>query len=167
MGAFGRYTEDACQTCRSTDGTVRRRGRCVPLGMLCQRCWNLLTNDLEAQDGARWLPPDDPDSYLPYAYPRCGDCGAELTWYPTNYERWVALEAAEQPAKDVPPAFQWRVYTDLRTGVTAVRILQPPEPSDPVRPAHRAVCPARLADHATTDLGRLYRHRRDHLGPEV
>jgi Family of unknown function (DUF6083) len=116
--------------------------------------------DLEAQDGARWLPEDDPDSYLPYEPVPCAGCGAQLRWYPTNYDRWIALESREQPAKNVPDGFRWRLYQDLRSGSTAMRVVGHSLPDDLVLPAHQAFCPARLADEENPDVGDLYRRRR-------
>ncbi|MCQ4084429.1 hypothetical protein NGB36_28575 [Streptomyces sp. RB6PN25] len=67
--------------------------------------------------------------------------------YPTNYDRWVYLAIEDLPAKDVAPRYRWRLETirgrhsRVPVDIVAVRIRgMEPLPSDPVRPAHRAVC---------------------------
>ncbi|TJZ54688.1 hypothetical protein FCH28_14685 [Streptomyces piniterrae] len=67
--------------------------------------------------------------------------------YPTNYDRWVYLAVEDLPAKDVAPRYRWRLetirapYSPVAVDVVAMRIRGiEPLPSDPVRPAHRAVC---------------------------
>ncbi|POX39861.1 hypothetical protein C3486_16605 [Streptomyces sp. Ru73] len=62
--------------------------------------------------------------------------------HPTNYDRWVRLATRDRPAKDVPPEHRWRLVTGRRGAErVAVRLRGiVPLPSEPVRPAHRAVC---------------------------
>ncbi|WP_246102846.1 DUF6083 domain-containing protein [Streptomyces piniterrae] len=116
---------------------------------LCDPCWNAHANQLALEEGAT-APPKvepDPDDVAWYEPPTCGDCGAVVRHYPTNYDRWVYLAVEDLPAKDVAPRYRWRLetirapYSPVAVDVVAMRIRGiEPLPSDPVRPAHRAVC---------------------------
>ncbi|WP_346097650.1 DUF6083 domain-containing protein [Streptomyces olivaceiscleroticus] len=135
-----------CQTCGDVVPGVRERGRIRLLAVLCDACWNVQANALAEEEGATAPPRGDPgpDDTRWIEPPVCPDCGAPIELYPTNYDRWVRLATKDQPAKDVPPAHRWRLVTApggaeriavrLR-GIVAL-------PSEPVRPAHRAVCPS-------------------------
>ena len=74
-------------------------------------CWNVFANEMAVTDGATAPPrPDtDPDDVSWIKPPTCPKCGAFVRIYPTTYDRWVSLAAAEIPAKDVPEPFRWRL----------------------------------------------------------
>lgn len=118
------------------------------MARLCERCWNVLANEMADADGATAAPrPDpDPDDVAWIEPPVCPDCGARVRPYPTAYDRWISLATVELPAKDVPERFRWRlVKVPLRslpgTEVVAVRVRGiDPLPGDPVVPAHRMFC---------------------------
>ncbi|MEV5985487.1 DUF6083 domain-containing protein [Streptomyces sp. NPDC052051] len=109
---------------------------------LCDACWHGLANDIAEEEGATTAPsPDpDPDDVSWIEPPMCPDCGAEVRVYPTNYDRWVSLATREQPAKDVPAHYRWRL-TPTPTGSVAVRVRAiEPLLSDLVLPDHRMLC---------------------------
>ncbi|MFI2190528.1 DUF6083 domain-containing protein [Streptomyces sioyaensis] len=149
MGATEDTSQNVCQSCRTSGPTVRERGRVSLMAVLCDPCWNVYANQLAIEEGAT-APPQvapDPDDVTPYEPPTCRDCGAAVRQYPTNYERWVYLAGEDLPAKDVAPCHRWRLETihgrhsSIPVEIVAVRIRGiEPLPSDPVRPAHRAVC---------------------------
>lgn len=145
----------SCQECGAEDSPVSagvrvaERGRVNPLCWLCDRCWAVAVNDAAHADGAVWRPEDDPDDYQLREPPVCGDCGGEVVFYRTNYDRWIALEAEEMPAKDVPSRYRWQVHTyRARYSTVVVEVIAQrlagtePPPGQLVRPAHRFRCPS-------------------------
>ncbi|QTZ91581.1 DUF6083 domain-containing protein [Streptomyces auratus] len=149
MGATEDTGQGLCQSCHTGGPTVRERGRVRLMAVLCDSCWNAYANQLAIEEGAT-APPQvepDPDDVTPYEPVTCGDCGAAVRHYPTNYDRWVYLAVDDLPAKDVAPRYRWRLQTivgrhsRVPVDIVAVRIRGiEPLPSDAVRPAHRAVC---------------------------
>ncbi|MFF7130784.1 DUF6083 domain-containing protein [Streptomyces sp. NPDC008196] len=131
-----------------TSPTVRQRGRIDLMAKFCEACWNVLANEMAISDGATAPPrPDpDPDDVLWVEPPTCPKCGAFVQIYPTTYDRWVSLAAAEMPAKDVPEPFRWRLMrlpgpSRVTTHIVAVRVRGiDPLPGEPVVPAHRMMC---------------------------
>ncbi|MFI9833240.1 DUF6083 domain-containing protein [Streptomyces sp. NPDC051913] len=127
---------------------MRDRGRIDLMARLCERCWNILANEMARLDGATAAPrpepdPDDPSWIEP---PTCPQCARPVRVYPTNYDRWVSLAEVALPAKDVPEPFRWRL-TKLPgrslagLDVVAVRVRGlDPLPGEPVVPAHRMLC---------------------------
>lgn len=153
MGVADGNDKVACQRCRSESPTVRERGRISLMALLCDTCWEEHANEIAEYEGAtassRGDP--DPDDVAPYEPPWCPSCGALLRPYPTNYDRWVYLAETDVPAKDVPPRHRWRLITvrarnsGVAVELVAVRVRGvDPAPSDLVRPAHPAVCSARM-----------------------
>lgn len=149
MGANEDTSQSVCQSCHMGGPTVRERGRVSLMAVLCEPCWNAYANQLAVEEGAT-APPKvepDPDHVTSYEPPTCRDCGAMVRHYSTNYDRWVYLAVEDLPAKDVAPRHRWRLETirgrhsSVPIDIVAVRIRGiEPLPSDPVRPAHRAVC---------------------------
>lgn len=148
MGIAEGAGERVCHFCHNESPSVVRRGW-IPLGSLCDACWNRLANALAEEEGANAPPTEamDPDDLTWYEPPRCRDCGARVRRCPTNYDRWVDLGIRELPAKDVPLKYRWRLEeirppsSAIVTRVIAVRIRGlEPLPSEPVTPAHVAVC---------------------------
>jgi hypothetical protein len=41
----------------------------------------------------------------------CEGRAAPLIYYPTNHGLWIAVEAQDAPAKNVPSRFRWRLLT--------------------------------------------------------
>ncbi|GGJ62138.1 DUF6083 domain-containing protein [Streptomyces brasiliensis] len=122
---------------------------------LCERCWNCLANGLAAVEGATAprLPTADEEEAegVQTSGPAtCRRCREEVRRYPTYYERWVDLEIDEQPAKEVPERYRWRLMkapTPHAPTVIAVRVrVIDPLPSDPVIPAHAFRCPDEEAE---------------------
>ncbi|MGI5471098.1 DUF6083 domain-containing protein [Streptomyces sp. CA-132043] len=146
MGETGGTTgRNRCRSCRGTGPTVRERGHSRLPAVLCDPCWHVQANALAEEEGATAPPRGDPgpDDTRWIEPPACPDCGAPVEVHRTDYDRWVRLATRDRPAKDVPPEHRWRlvagpggadrVAVRLR-GIAAL-------PSEPVRPAHRAVCP--------------------------
>ncbi|MCL6736107.1 DUF6083 domain-containing protein [Streptomyces neyagawaensis] len=128
---------------------MRERGRIDLMARYCERCWNILANEMAESDGATAAPrPEpDPDDVAWIEPPVCRECGASLRVYPTTYDRWVSLAMVEMPAKDVPAAFRWRLMrlpplsSPIPVDIVAVRVRGiDPLPSEPVVPAHRMMC---------------------------
>ncbi|WP_319697769.1 DUF6083 domain-containing protein [Streptomyces europaeiscabiei] len=148
MGAIRDRDQSACHRCGETCHTVRERGRFGLMASYCERCWNILANEMAAADGATAAPRPDPDpDDVTWIEPLvCPECGLLIRTYPTNYDRWVSLTMVELPAKDAPEAFRWRLtrLPDLSptpTDIVAVRVRGiDPLPSEPVAPAHRMMC---------------------------
>lgn len=122
------------------------------MAVLCEPCWNSCANELAAAEGATNAPRPEPgdDDLDWYEPPRCGDCGAEVECYPTNYDRWILLSTTDVRAGDVPPGHRWRLETvrarhsNVPVAVVAVLVRGiPPRPGDLVRAAHRASCLSR------------------------
>jgi hypothetical protein len=148
MGAIRDRDQSVCHRCGKTDHTVRERGRFGLMASYCERCWNILANEMAAVDGATAAPgpAPEPDDVTWIEPPICPDCGALVRIYPTNYDRWVSLAMVELPAKDVPEAFRWRLaklppLSPVPTDVVAVRVRGiDPLPGEAVVPAHRMMC---------------------------
>lgn len=136
---------------------MRERGRIKLMAALCDDCWNVQANALAQEEGATAPPRGDPgpDDSTWAEPPTCPDCGAPVDIHRTNYDRWVRLAIGDSPAKDVPPQHRWRLvprmarHSSYVVDLVAVRIRGiPPLPSELVRPAHAAVCPAAEAESA-------------------
>ncbi|WP_157597331.1 DUF6083 domain-containing protein [Streptacidiphilus rugosus] len=122
-----------------------------------------------AADDSVWRPEDDPDDVAFHEPHRCPDCRAPLTYYTTNFGLSIALEPSDAPAKDIPSRFRWRLHTTTARNSKCVIMLTAvhlgglePAPDEPVRPTHRAVCPAPAAREQVFDeqLRDLARSRR-------
>ena len=140
--------QSICLRCGEAGGTVRERGRINLMARYCERCWNILANEMAEADGATAAPrPEpDPDDVTWIELPVCDECGALIRVYPTTYDRWVSLAMTEMPAKDVPAAFRWRLMrlptrSPIPADIVAVRVRGiDPLPSEPVVPAHSMMC---------------------------
>jgi hypothetical protein len=127
---------------------VRGRGRIDLMTRFCEACWSVFANEMAMSDGATAppRPEPDPDDVSWIEPPTCPKCGASVRIYPTTYDRWVSLAAAEMPAKDVPEPFRWRLMrlpdpSRVTTDIVAVRVRGiDPLPGEPVVPAHRMMC---------------------------
>ncbi|MEV0120855.1 DUF6083 domain-containing protein [Streptomyces sp. NPDC050703] len=139
---------------------MRSRGRIDLLAVVCDACWNRLANDMAMSDGATALPrpepgPDDVSFVEP---PTCPECHADVRVYPTVYDRWISLAVLELPAKDVPPAYRWRLvpivgpHSPVVTDTVAVRVRGiDPLPGERVVPAHRMLCRAEEAGRPSVE----------------
>ncbi|MFG2191442.1 DUF6083 domain-containing protein [Streptomyces sp. NPDC048639] len=144
----------ACQRCGCRNGTVGERGRIKLIALLCERCWNITSNELALQEGATDSPGYDAEGNALVAGepPRCPACRTPIVPCPTNYDRWVHLATKDLPAERVPRRFRWRLVDVQGHGRVAVRIRGvEPFPTAFVRPAHRAVC---LGPDAEPDVAR-------------
>ncbi|WP_244201821.1 DUF6083 domain-containing protein [Streptomyces diastatochromogenes] len=148
MGATRDGDQSICLRCGEAGGSVRERGRISLMARYCEKCWNILANEMAEADGATAAPrpASDPDDVTWIEPPMCPECGASIRLYPTNYDRWVSLAMVELPAKDVPEAFRWRLTrlparSHIPADVVAVRVRGiDPLPSEPVVPAHSMMC---------------------------
>jgi Family of unknown function (DUF6083) len=134
------------------------------MAVLCDPCWEVYANELAMAEGATAAPSPEvgPNDTTWYEPPICPDCNMPLRRFPTNYDRWVDLGSTEVTAKAVPRRYRWRLQRTAG-GTIAVRIGGiDPQPSDPVVPAHRAVCVspdavAEVEEERLADLAREVR----------
>jgi hypothetical protein len=172
-GSGGHCEEAGCDGCGSDGVRVEERGRAVPLAPLRDTCWNTCASAIAIAEGANAPPPPvfGPDQDRgTWAPPGCRYCGSPVLVLPTNYDRWVALEFTDVPAKSVPAHYHWTVRAVRAHGSGLVidrvafrRYGIPTSPNDLIRPAHRAPCPASDAvDEVAAE--RLRERERSHGG---